>query len=111
MWRLAFVLLAGCSLAVRAPRPTAPGVPPDCTSSRVLPVLDLAFGIPSLLASGFIFYRLSASNATDKDEAQKLAFGLAAYGGVATLAGGLGVRTTSQCRAAKAAFVAAPGLR
>ena|SRR6188768_3617760 len=103
MWRLAIVLLAGCSLTIGEPGPTTPGVPPRCESSNVLPVLDLAFGIPSLVLGTLIMYRLQGSNATDYDEAQKLAIGLLAYGGFATLAAGLGIGKTRRCRAAKAA--------
>ena len=107
-------LATGCSLiGVRGPPPaSADGRPPDCTTSRVAPALDVSAGAP-LLALGLIG-ALNATTCThdpntyfdlcptDKGAATRNSMLVAAAGGVLLYSAIHGFRATGACRAARA---------
>jgi hypothetical protein len=99
---------AGCyyTFGTAPPRAAAPGVRPDCTRSRALPIVDTVIAVDGALGLGLGVVALATSNddgSLPAGEAKATATMLAITGGALLLIHGLsaraGFRDRAQCRA------------
>jgi hypothetical protein len=100
---------ASCSFIAmrRPPDPPQPHVPPNCTSSRIPPVVDLVLGIP-YLAAGLVIVMIASNEDEDsffdQDEIMTMGVMTAAFGGVMTWSGFTGLDIANDCSHAETLY-------